>query len=547
MKWIVTILFLAYPGWADITPAQWLATQPKPNFAPGNHFPKLSKYGWPLPWDLEVECASNWNYALQVYPSPSFLGSAVTNDLNNPASNLAKGVALCSNFPSVFTLCIFTERSYPTNLSDGYWVTNSSGQFVDDNTNFYTPTISNRVYAIVSPAAPNADLQIQAASIVQPLAAIGAVAPIGVLLNGGERDLGVSGFDRNAWKYDPRVLAGGVFTNGYDYFTNNTGMGWYRYSSLAKSNQLAILTAAIDIAVPAHGLYIFYNTGSEQSRYKMSGYDWDNTWAWAWSSDYLNAALKVPSFEDYFLGGSSWTNAVGTQWSNVIDLLTKHLDGMGYNIARGYPTNYTWVTGGYAITDINKLADINRYKGFLKCLYTAGTVGANAGYYSYPISQSVSPLLGGPGFDASFPANTPPHWLMQIVALSQVHAEFTWLENYTWNGSLLPGNGNMISGVHSNHFTSLDQPSYEFTNTVADAACRVLARKLDASNNWLVCAWAADGPDRNVTVNIPTLGSVTVYARDEGSVYKMTQTSREWVDGPPPTVNATFGTFTIKQ
>jgi hypothetical protein len=141
-------------------------------------------------------------------------------------------------------------------------------------------------------------------------------------------------------------------------------------------------------------------------------------------------------------------------------------------------------------------------------------VGANAGYYSLPTGTNNGMIFGGPGFDASFPSNSPPHWLLQIMALSHVHALFSHLENFTTNGDLLSG--------PQSHRYSLDQPAYEFTNTVADATARVLARKLRGTNQWIVTAWAAAGTNRNVTVNIPTIGALTVLAADSGSVYQVT-------------------------
>jgi phage baseplate assembly protein gpV len=71
----------------------------------------------------------------------------------------------------------------------------------------------------------------------------------------------------------------------------------------------------------------------------------------------------------------------------------------------------------------------------------------------------------------------------------------------------------------------MDQPSYEFTNTVADATARVLVRKLNNRDDWLVTAWAAAGNDRTVYVNIPTVGRVGVLASASGSVYRATLTT----------------------
>jgi hypothetical protein len=100
------------------------------------------------------------------------------------------------------------------------------------------------------------------------------------------------------------------------------------------------------------------------------------------------------------------------------------------------------------------------------------------------------------------------------MALSHVHALFSHLANVLTNGDLLSG--------PQAHRYSLDQPAYEFTNTAGLLNDRVLARKLRGTNYWIVTAWAADGTNQNVTVNIPTIGALTVSAVSSGSVYQVT-------------------------
>jgi hypothetical protein len=270
--------------------------------------------------------------------------------------------------------------------------------------------------------------------------------------------------------------------------------------------------------VPKRELYIFYNTGNEQARFAQpgtGGSNWEDVWSnWGWDSAVMNSNTDLPSFQDYYVNLQSWTNAAGAQWNQITDLLSQHLDAVGYNYSLGATNcSYNWVCGGWSNSNTNSLADIPRYTGFLKCLYTAGMVGGVAGYFSYPTGTNGT-LLGGPGFDAAFPSNSPPHWLLQIMALSHVHALFSHLDNFLYNGDLLAG--------PQMHVMSLDQPAYEFTNTVADATARVLARKMCGTNLWLVTAWAADGTNRNVTVNIPTIGDLTVLAANSGSVYQVT-------------------------
>ena len=67
------------------------------------------------------------------------------------------------------------------------------------------------------------------------------------------------------------------------------------------------------------------------------------------------------------------------------------------------------------------------------------------------------------------------------------------------------------------HQWSLEQPAYEFwTGFYND---RVLARKMKGSQRWLISAWAADAIPRTVSVTIPTLGTISVYAQPTGTLY----------------------------
>jgi hypothetical protein len=97
-----------------------------------------------------------------------------------------------------------------------------------------------------------------------------------------------------------------------------------------------------------------------------------------------------------------------------------------------------------------------------------------------------------------------------MMILGHVQALFSHLEDYLRNGDLLPG-PNM-------HRLSTEFPAYEFPT--GDPNVRALARKLRQRDEWLLCAWAADGPSKRVTVTIPELGEVKLQARPCGSVYR---------------------------
>jgi hypothetical protein len=164
--------------------------------------------------------------------------------------------------------------------------------------------------------------------------------------------------------------------------------------------------------------------------------------------------------------------------------------------------NYNWVCGGWTRGGKNDFSDIPHYMGFLKCLYTAGMIGGTAGYFTYPKG----------GFAVPFPADNPPQWLLQMIALSRVHALFSHIEPFLQQGYLLPG--------PLRHQWSKDQPAYEFPT--GDPGIRVMARKLRTGPHWLVTIWATVGEDRQVEVEIPELGRLSLIARASGAVYHVT-------------------------
>jgi len=482
-----------------VTPAQYLQMQPKPNFAAGYNLPHLTRWGWTLSTNTDIQLATNWGYDLEFggYASPS----QVTN-IFTPGSYDSVVTYLASNQPSLFKLSVIIDRTFPTPIPNGFYDTNSSGQILTNGEGGNA----------VSPEGPDSYWTNATAYWMQSLRVIQSNAPISIVLNGGEYGLDVPGFGEVAWKQDPRVQAQAVMTNAWAT-TNLTGTSWPRYTSDRKAHQLGFLTSAIEQQIPNRELYIFYDTGNEQNRYTAlaNWFDFYDNWGW-WSS-VMVTNTDLPSLEDYWsLGYNGW-GSITNPLPN--DILSRHLNAVGYNIELGHPLSYNWVNGGSggAGGDTNNLSDIPSYTGFLKCLYTAGMVGGVAGYFTYP-SGTNGTLIGGPGFDASFPSNSPPDWLQQMMALSHVHALFSHLDNFLYNGTLLPG-------VTLN-IMSTDQPAFEFTNTAGRVNDRVLARKLLDQNHWIVTAWAADGVTNTVTVNIPTIGNLTVTAVPSASVYEVT-------------------------
>lgn len=506
-----------------ITPVQYLESLPKPNFVNGS-LPHLGITGYQPRDDIVIEMATNWYYGLS-------LGDCTSNVVAGLAiggSSSSNLISLATNFPNSFALEVNIWRTLDevTNaigtiggtLPPGMYLTNSSGLFVDQN-----GATTNPAPTVFSPECPDYYWGLLATSQVYYLRIINSNAPIKVILNPGEYGIGVA--LKAAYPLDPRVQKQSVITNAYDQSTNTSGMSWGHYNSISKSRQLSPLSQQINQFFPSREMYTFYDTPLEQSRYIVPGYgDFENSIALSWWIEYMNTNTDLPAMEDYYVTYNSYTNASGVTKFTVTDHLMKDLDAIGYYLKTGKTNSYNWLMGGYSNTTTNALSSIPRWMGFLKCLYTAGQNGGAILFGLPPLWYQTNNgwIFGTNGFIGSFPANQPPHWLQQAVALSRVHAEFSHLTNWLYGSQL-------ISGPQS-HFMSIDQPAYEFTNNAADPTIRVLARKAYGANQWLICAWAAYGPNRNVTVTIPTLGSVTLYARECGTVYTASTTTMTVID-----------------
>ena len=504
------------------TPAQYLAMQPVPVFKPGHQLPELTTDGVQLPMDLGAKLTTNWGYAFD-------LGSGLTTYVNGgytypqwPYPLQALLLAETNHFPCSVHLDRFWSNpsQIPTNwvIGSGMWCTNSAGMIIDSSSNFWANVPSNYWRRVISPEAPPSEWTNVAALTAAPLKSIlSSNINVVIILNDGEYGLGVPAAQAAACWAEPRVQAA-MATNGLTFPT---------YTSIQKSNQMRFISAAVRAAVPHRQFYIGYNfTGEEQFRYTCYGTNWDANWYWGWNSGMMNPTVDLPSFENYYQGPLFFTNPPNASLSTGYDLLTKYLNGIGYDIAIG-ATNHTydWVSGGWSVNNTNVLADIPTFMGFLKCLYIAGMIGCNAGYYIQPPATNVPSIFGewatvnhgDIAFNGKFPTNIPPHWLLQEIAVARVHALFSYQDTFLFNSDLLPGNGQ--------HVEALDQPSYEFTNSLGNKNIRTLARKLRGTNEWLICCWAPSSPSTNVTVNIPILGTVNLLARPSGAVYLATTNS----------------------
>lgn len=486
---LVFLLMFSSTGHA-ISPADYLRTLPAPNFKAGHTLPMLSKWSWPFPMALNIEMATNWGYALDFnFDTVAHLDKA----LADPNSNESKLCALAASDPKRFALQVYVMRTFPNPLPDNAWTHDATGALANGTKTW-------------SPEAPDSIFQGVATTWSDQFRKIRARAPIAIILNGGEYGLPVVASGQSAWKQDPKVM------------TAKGQLSWFDYIGGRKAHQEMFITDACRRVVPDRQLFIYYTTSSGFARNRWGGWV-DYSYGYKW----IKTVGDLPCEQMYY-------EAANDGWVTKTlagDGLTQVLNSVGEATTYGNPLSYNFVEAGWTQKNLpdGGFSDIPRYIGFLKCYYTAGMIGGIATYCEYPTG----------GFGADFDPSTPPHWLLQVVALSQVHALFSHLEPYLRQGDLLPG-PNM-------HIWSINQPAYEFTNKATDPTARVLARKMRNTNDWLVTAWAADGNTRDVTVTIPVLGTVTLNARGCGSVYRATLTNGQPVlmlvdtDGLNPTAN----------
>lgn len=444
----------------SIEPAQYLKLLSAPSFKSGHTLPPLAGFGWGLPFEGRVELADRWGYTLAWGSYATAAG--VAQAIANPQSVEAKMMALAAAEPKHYFLAVILSRDLPTEI-EGAWLHNDRGELIDGK-------------QIWSPEATTAALQAATKLRAAPLAQIRKKAPIAVVLNGGEYGLGVLGAVQSSCERDPKVMAA------------KGNRDWFDYLSERKAYQESFISKAVRQILPDRQMYVYYPTDSNPHRGRYGGWQ-----RWCYDYKYMRKISDRPSSSTYF-------KEFNTGWTGNMDILTEVLNSVGQQIKFGDPLSYNWVCSGWVRGDKSPIfGEIDRYIGFLKCYYMAGNIGSIAGYFDSPTG----------GFEAAFNADRPPNWLLQIVALSRVHALFSHLEDYLRQGDLLPG--------PMKHLWSKDTPAYEFP--VQDPDLRVLVRKHRRQASWSIVAWAASGNSRQASVEIPQLGRVDLTARPTGSVY----------------------------
>ncbi len=469
------------PAPVELTSAAWLESQPKPAFRVGHTLPRLTRYGWSLPFDTRVELTEDWGYALEY---GGYVGDL--DALKDPNSNESRVLALAKSDPKRYPVAVICSRQLPgEEAPPETWTRDKDGKAINGQAKSMDGTTwSEGSGAIFSPEAPVTMWQLAGKYRADPLAELRQRGlPISIVLNGGEYGLGVIGFGKPLWELDPKVMA----AIAEEPFKGD----WAAYISQRKGRAEMAIAETVRKAVPDRTLYVYYTAGGGTMRNKYWGqYEWDFAW------QHMRGVSDLPSNEIYY-------KHFNEGFTGRENLLTLALNAAAAEIAVGETLSYNWICAGWPRGDEKaNCADLARWTGLLKCYYTAGMLGANVGYYDFPPD----------GFTAPFTPNQPPIWLQQKVVSSHVHALFSQYEELIRQGDLLPG--------PMMHAISTTEPAYEFPS--GDETARVLVRKQRKKAEWLLSAWAADGADRTVSVSVPELGRVELNARVCGSVYRAT-------------------------
>lgn len=464
---VISAVLMATQVASAKTAIEFLRAADKPVFREGHTLIPLSRWGWSMPFDVRVELCERWGYALEFGGEVDPTTAAA---VDNPNSEAAKLCALTASNPKKYPLSVIVYRGtfHPSIYPGGNYPEET---FVHDAQGKRLAT--EDVWKTWSPEMPDLVYEKAAEQAVAALAKIQTKAPIAILLHGGENGLNCRGHSGPYWEKDPKVIAA------------KGDLDWDTYIGRRKAHYEMIYTNAVRKQVPDRLLYLWYHFGS------MPGTDV----RWVWDYKAMKDVSDMPGQMFYY---NRYDN---TGWVGKKDMLTNALYAHALCLEYGQKLGYHWLCAGW---EKDKFSDRQRYMGFLKSLYNTGTVGAVAGYFSFP--------NGGFGADLG---DEVPSWLWQMMDLGQVQALYSHVDDFLREGELLAGPDRHRYATSTKSTLS----AYEFPTN--DPTARVLVRKHSKRNQWLVTAWAADGPAREVTVFVPEVGSITVEARPCGSVYRV--------------------------
>lgn len=224
---------------------------------------------------------------------------------------------------------------------------------------------------------------------------------------------------------------------------------------------------------------------------------------------------------------SSQSTGTGDALGRSADHFTHALAAASNAIAAGSPHAYVYIAskGLHAAS----YADPEELTGFLKTYYALSMIGGV--FFSLDLQADTGSGRTEPGFSTT----TLPPYMPGMIAMGEVHALFSHLEEFIFDGTVLPNaHGDMHPFTHwVTPFALYEQYAYPVgaafhgphdASPTVDRSVRVVIRKRNGTDEWLVAGWVAAGADRDVDVELPApLGRTTLNFRRAGSVYRLTR------------------------
>jgi len=441
--------------------------------------------------------ADDWGYALSF---DGYWGMDRVRRLEDPTSLEGRLLELAKTHSEKYQVAVLCNRGWPENPPQAIWLRDADGNLVNGEARSLDGAVWNPGMKVkISPEAPDS-LWVECGRLrAEPIAELQKRVPIDIVLNGGEFGLGGLG------PHGEKALS-----KCPDIVEAKGDLSWFDYVSQRKAHSEILIADQIRKAAPDHRLYVYYSISGDPHRKRFGHW-----YIWSMAYKFIQDVSTLPSTQHYHRHYNS-----GLSGEN--DMLTMALNAKANEIHYDDPLSYDWYSGGWprGESDEHDLAPIDRWMGFLKCCYTMGSLGGNAGWYG-----------NASYFEEPCKPDEPSPLFAQLVALSRVHALFSHVEDLVRQSDLLPG--------PCRHYWSTDRPGYEFPASTdgktiepvmrdgqptlpPGRALRVVARKHRSEPRWLITAWAAAGEARPATVEIPELGRLTLDARPAGSVYLAT-------------------------
>jgi hypothetical protein len=354
---------------------------------------------------------------------------------------------------------------------------------------------------ILSPLAPIAAVDAIASWAAVIVKENHALAPISLLLETGEWCASYNNASP-AYQRDPEIVAD----------AQACGYGWDEYLSTRFHNIVQLVIDACKDASDGAPC-VHYYTGNMR-RASSSTTQWADCFNFDYyhPGDLFTAELYhgegiVSDFpQGWFVQGTYGKPDLLTMATDIVAQAINRTPSLGQSV-----TGYPFVSCGSSTKYPEKVADLNRYLGFLKLGYLTGWRGVCAGYYN---PNTI--YTGDVG-------ETAPTWLRQIMAVAHVHAEMAKREHFILEGELVRG--------AEKHALLRDQPAYELLTDNPDV--RAVARVMSGSSypELLLGVWKAIGNDVTTGVYIPCSGRFMVRARSCGTLYRLRVELGQALDG----------------